>query len=149
MNDRTDLSPELHGELQAWCASYIAAFESSDISATGEHWAFPAMIITGDRQIILKDADAFNKNTAGLTAFYERQKVQRITRTVLSCKFLGEDTASMRVHDVMSSGCGEQIVDWVAAYALRRTEGGWRAIFADASGEIDAWQARGTPLGSK
>lgn len=145
MNERRDL----HGEIQAWCDSYIAAFEVSDIFATGEHWAFPAMIMAGDNQVIMKDAVAFNKNTSGLTAFYERQKVQSIKRTVLSCQLLGDDTASMRVHDVMSSGDGEKIVEWVSAYVLRRTDRGWRAIFADASGEIDAWQARGTPLGSK
>lgn len=139
---------DLRGDLENWCASYVDAFERYDVEAIGAHWAFPAMIISGPSQSILRDQDKFNRNTTGLMAFYKRQDVLRVVRTILSYEPLSEDIAAMRVHDVVWSTSDEQIVEWVSAYVLRRTPEGWRAIFADATGEVDAWAARGTPLGS-
>jgi hypothetical protein len=126
---------DLRKELETWCASYVAAFEAFDVPAIGAHWMFPAMIVSGTYQGILSDAGAFNKNTAHLTSFYKRQNVQGVTRSVLDCSMLAEQTAVMRVQDAMSSPKGDKIAEWVSAYVLKKTSPGWRAIFADATGE--------------
>ena len=91
----------------------------------------------------------FDRNTAALIAFYERQDARKVERTILSCQPMLENTAAMQVKDVISTPTGKNIVSWVSAYVLMNTASGWRAIFADATGEAEAWAARGTPLGSE
>lgn len=138
----------LQQDLTDWCASYVRAFEAFDVEAIGAHWAFPAMLISGGRTITIKDEDTFNRNTQMLTGFYERQNARRVTRDIIEVMAMGEETAAMRVRDQMSTPDGEALAGWVSAYVLQKTKQGWRAIFADAQGELDAWDARGTPLGS-
>lgn len=144
IQDETALGAELTG----WCECYVAAFNRFDVETIGAHWAFPAMVVSSGRQIVLKDFETFNKNTSVLTEFYQRQSVHSVQRRVLSCVRLVEGSAAMRVQDVVFSLSGEKVTEWVSAYILRRTELGWKAIFADATGEVKAWAARGTPLGS-
>ena len=138
---------DLVNELAAWCASYVAAFEAYDPAAIGAHWSFPALIVSGDRSFAFEGANQFDRNTGMLMDFYRRQEVAIVRRAVEDAMALGPDTAAMRVHDEMISADGTPIVQWRSAYVLRRLPGGWRAIFADASGEAAAWTARGTPLG--
>ena len=138
----------LREELDAWCSSYITAFEAFNVKAIGAHWLFPAMVVSGGRQLIMKDAASFDRNTSALTNFYKAQNATRVQRTVLSCHMMLEQSAAMRVKDIISTAQNEPITEWVSAYVLRKTQLGWRAIFADATGEADAWAARGTPLGS-
>ncbi len=134
-------------ELDAWCASYVEAFEAFDVVGIGFHWAFPALIVSGARSLAALDPVSFDRNTKALVDFYERQNARRVERKVLSAAPMGPDTAAMQVADTMMTPEGEPITDWVSAYVLRRTAAGWRAIFADATGEVTAWAARGTPLG--
>ena len=138
----------LQTELEAWCASYVSAFEAFDVDAIGMHWAFPATLVSGGRTIAIKDANTFNRNTQMLTGFYERQNARCVTREIVEVMAMGNDTAAMRVRDQMSTPEGDALASWVSAYVLQKTRNGWRAIFADAQGELDAWDARGTPLGS-
>ncbi|MEO0881474.1 MAG: hypothetical protein AAFY34_01965 [Pseudomonadota bacterium] len=138
----------LNDQLSAWCSSYIDAFEAFDVSAIGAHWAFPAMIASGDRQIVFKDVESFNRNTATLVGFYKEQDVARVDRVVTGVLQMTEKTAAMQVQDRMFTSSGSMIVEWVSAYVLRSGTQGWRAVFADANGEVSAWAERGTPLGS-
>lgn len=140
--------PDLKTELEAWCASYVTAFETFDAEMIGAHWAFPAMVVSNHRQLVMADADTFNRNTGHLIAFYERQNARKVVREVLFASPMLAESAMMRVKDTISTPAGEPITEWVSAYVLRKTDAGWKAIFADATGEADAWAARGTPLGS-
>jgi len=143
--DATDLV----ADLEAWCASYVVAFEAFDVTAIGAHWAFPTMIVSGDRQLIMQDKASFDRNTDALVDFYKRHNARNVKRRVIAAYPMVDMTAAMQVEDVISEPDGQPITQWVSAYVLRRTPEGWRAIFADASGEAAAWAARGTPLGSK
>lgn len=137
----------LHDELVDWCRSYVTAFEAFDLEAIGRHWAFPALIVSGERQFMMPDAAAFNRNTGALIDFYERQDARKVQRTVIEVQPLLGASAAMKVRDIISTPTGDRITEWVSAYVLRRTQEGWRAVFADATGEAEAWAARGTPLG--
>lgn len=145
MNNR---SRALLVDLEAWCGSYVAAFERFEVKAIGAHWAFPALIISGRHQLVMSDQAAFDNNTDGLVGFYKRQKVAKVERKVLRVEAMGEKSVAMQVEDMMSTASGAPIEGWRSAYVLRQTRGGWRAVLADATGEAKAWAARGTPLGS-
>ena len=138
----------LKAELKAWCASYVAAFESFDLNAIGQHWSFPALVVSGARQLSMATQGEFDRNTGALISFYERQDARRVRRSVQWCKSFEKAKAIMQVEDVISKPDGEVIADWVSTYILRKTASGWKALFADATGEAEAWAARGTPLGS-
>ena len=140
---------DLKVELEDWCASYVTAFEAFDLQGIGAHWAFPAMVVSGKRQLIMQDAAAFDRNTGALVAFYERQNARKVTRKIIAAHPMADATAAMQVQDVISTLDQQPITQWVSAYVLRKTNSAWRAIFADASGEATAWAERGTPLGSK
>ena len=140
---------DLRVELETWCASYIIAFEAFDLTAIGAHWTFPAMVVSGSRQLIMNEAGSFDQNTGALINFYKRQNARKVTRKIVAAYPLADMTAAMRVKDVISEPDDTPITQWVSAYVLRKTSKGWKAIFADASGEAAAWAARGTPLGSK
>ena len=53
----------------------------------------------------------------------------------------------MIVADRMLDATGAVIAEWQASYVLQRVAGTWKAVMAVADGEVDAWTARGTPLG--
>lgn len=137
----------LEADLDAWCQSYVTAFSAYDAAGIGDHWLFPALIISSGRNLVFKTREHFDANTGGLLDFYKREGVAKAERGVLSCLAMNDDTAAMRVCDAMLDGDGNTIVTWEAAYTLRKTDEGWRAILAAADGELAAWAARGTPLG--
>ena len=138
----------LREELETWCASYVSAFESFDISLISQHWAFPALIVSGGHQLAMESRDVFDRNTGALVAFYEKHDARRVERTIQWCRAFDKGKAIMQVADIMSTPSGEVLTEWTSTYVLRKASGGWRALFADATGEAEAWAARGTPLGS-
>lgn len=142
------VSEDLEAQLDAWCQSYVTAFSAYDAGGIEAHWAFPALIVHQGRQSSFKTAEQFTANTSALLSFYKRQGVAKAERKLLSCMKMAHNAASMCVEDVMLDAGGGEIVGWQAAYVLHRISGEWRAIFAVADGEGEAWKARGTPLGS-
>ncbi|MEM6412008.1 MAG: hypothetical protein AAF683_10785 [Pseudomonadota bacterium] len=144
MRDSEGLAPALAD----WCRSYVQAFESFDADAIGRHWSFPALIFSSGRQITFTEASGFNRNTSQLIEFYKRQNVSRVNRLIDSVFQISAVTAAMRVNDQMYSGDNEFITGWSSGYVLKQDGVHWRAIWADASGEVEAWVARGTPLGT-
>ena len=138
----------LDKELSAWCTSYVTAFSAYDADGIGAHWAFPALIIIGNRRISFKSADHFLANTEMLLGFYKRQGVAKAERQLISSMPMTDEVAAMVVKDRMVDARGAGIVTWQAAYMLQKSGGDWRAVSAVADGETDAWNARGTPLGS-
>lgn len=139
---------QLREDLEAWCASYVSAFESFDLSRISQHWAFPALIVSGKHQLSMATRDVFDRNTGALISFYEKHDARNVQRTIEWCRTFDKGKAIMQVADVMSTPSGEILTEWVSTYVLRKTSEGWRALFADATGEAAAWAARGTPLGS-
>ena len=139
---------DAHKAAEAFCESYVAAFDAFDAAAISAHWQFPALILSHGRQIVFSDADRFLKNTDGLIAFYKREGVHKVVRNVEQVMAVGNGTFAMRVHDRMYNSSGQKLVEWSAGYLLSETETGLKAVVADASGELQAWENRGTPLGS-
>ncbi|MEO0549410.1 MAG: hypothetical protein AAFZ91_05780 [Pseudomonadota bacterium] len=140
---------KLATELEAWCASYVAAFSAYDAEGVSAHWAFPALILQGKHRLVFAEEAKFTKNTENLLAFYRRQDVDRADRKLLEAFEMGDATAAMRVEDQMLTPDGDLIATWQASYMLQKQADGWRAVSAVADGELAAWAARGTPLGSK
>lgn len=135
-------------ELEAWCASYVAAFERSDSKLIAEHWIFPAVTTQAGQSFAFKSAEHFEKNTDRLLGFYQRQGVVSVHRRVLNHFDMSPTAVAMTVADEMRNASGAALASWGAAYVLQRNQGEWRAVAAIADGEVDAWAARGTPLGS-
>lgn len=140
--------PGVREALQAWCNSYIAAFNAFDASMIGQHWAFPALITQTGKSVVFADRGLFDGNTEKLLSFYRQQGVSKAERVVTDYVVMNADTVAMTVSDVLTDVAGDAIVSWNAAYLLQRRDEGWRAIMAAADGEIEAWAARGSPLGS-
>ena len=139
---------ELRSELEAWCASYIEAFMAWDAVAVSAHWAFPALTTQAGRSFVFKSEEHFAKNTQRLLDFYKSQNVARVERIVVDTLKLSETVVSLTVSDCMLSEDGTLIAAWQAAYVMQRRDSIWKAIAAIADGEVAAWAARGTPLGS-
>ena len=135
-------------ELEAWCASYVAAFERSDATAITEHWAFPAITTQAGQSFAFKSSEHFEKNTQRLLGFHQRQGVATVHRRVLNHLEMSAHAVAMTVADDMRDASGATLASWQAAYVLQYTQGKWRAIAAIADGEVAAWAERGTPLGA-
>lgn len=138
---------DLRSELEAWCRSYVAAFEAYDAEQISSHWTFPALTTQADRSFTFKSAEHFASNTARLISFYQAQGVARVIRDVRDVRPLSDHAANMIVADRMLDATGAVIAEWQASYVLQRVAGTWKAVMAVADGEVDAWTARGTPLG--
>ena len=139
---------EFRDDLDAWCKSYVSAFSEYDSEEIGKHWAFPALIVSGKHNLTFKDVRAFNQNTENLLGFYRRIGVAKATRELIDALPMGQGTAAITVTDKMLDTNGHVIATWQAAYVLRQYNEVWLAIMANADGEVAAWKARGTPLGS-
>ena len=138
---------DVRADLEAWCRSYVTAFESYDAEAIAGHWTFPALTTQAGRSFTFKSAEHFAKNTGLLLGFYKAQGVKSVERRVVELLHMSAGAVSMTVQDRMMDADGQEIVAWQAAYVLQRVDGTWKAVAAVADGEVDAWAARGTPLG--
>ncbi len=138
---------DLRIELNAWCRSYVAAFNAEDAEAIAAHWTFPALTTQAGRSFTFKSAEQFAGNTGKLLGFYRAQLVDRVEREVIECHAMHRDAVAMTVSDVMYTAEGDKIASWQAAYVLQRVQGDWKAGMAVADGETEAWATRGTPLG--
>ncbi|MEO1552499.1 MAG: hypothetical protein AAFR82_01095 [Pseudomonadota bacterium] len=137
----------LEAELDAWCQSYVSAFDAYNAARISAHWTFPALTTQAGRSFVFKSEAHFTSNTGRLLEFYRAQSVARVDRKLVECNLLHRGAASMIVADAMYTQSGDQIAHWQAAYVLQRVEGAWKAVMAVADGETEAWAARGTPLG--
>ncbi|MEM9571148.1 MAG: hypothetical protein AAF996_06755 [Pseudomonadota bacterium] len=137
----------LEAELTDWCQSYVRAFADYDAAQISAHWTFPAVTTQAGRSFAFKSAEHFTGNTTHLLAFYRAQEVASVERSLVSCHALHDQAAALIVADIMYAKDGTEIARWQAAYVLQRIEGAWKAVMAVADGEIEAWAARGTPLG--
>lgn len=138
---------DLQTELDDWCQSYVTAFSAYDADGIAAHWTFPAVILQSGRSMTFKSAEHFSKNTGMLLGFYKVHAVDRAIRSVVDCFAMNDETVAMTVADKMVTATGDVIVTWQAAYVLQRIDGKWRAVMAQADGELSAWAERGTPLG--
>ena len=134
---------------EAWCESYIAAFNAADAGQITAHWSFPALIFQAGGRLAFDNGERFTRNTAALLGFYARQGVARAERAIAGRLDMGADGLALSVADRMLDAEGDEIVSWRAAYVLQRLDGSWRASAAFADGELAAWAQRGTPLGGK
>ncbi|MCA1827202.1 MAG: hypothetical protein ABR567_08425 [Myxococcales bacterium] len=134
--------------VQEFFAAYAEAFSHGDTEAIGQLWSLPALITAAQRSMCFADAEAFAKNTAAVCAFYREQGVVEARKTVLDVKDVGDTVAVVITRDEVVDASGREIARWKHAYLVRETPAGLRAIAAIADEEVQAWKARGTPLGS-
>ena len=139
---------DIYNKVSAWCLSYIDAFGAFDADRIAGHWDYPATVLQNGRLFSFPDAQSFARNVDNLCGFYRKQHVAAAMRDLLDVYLLADGVVSIRTDDHMIDKDGRTIVSWQSAYTLRHTTSGWRAIFAVADGETNAWAARGTPLGS-
>lgn len=134
-------------DFEAYFAAYVAAFNRRDAEAVAALWAFPATIVARGRSACF-DQEAFRSNTEALCAFYERREVAAAHKWVIGAEALFPGLWLVRTADRMTDEAGAEIVRWEHVYLIAETEAGPRALVAMADGEVEAWEARGTPLGS-
>ena len=129
--------------------NYAAAFSRGDVDEISRLWMLPAFITTADRAVCFADVNAFRKNTEALCGFYADQGLSRAKKTVLDFNPLSDAVAAITTRDELFDSSGAPITQWVHAYLVRETDAGIRTIAAVADNEMNAWEARGTPLGRR
>jgi hypothetical protein len=134
-------------QVETYFHDYAAAFSRFDVDAVGDLWAYPAYMVGRGKRAVL-DAEQFRINTMGLCAFYKYQGMARATKRVLDFTPLTATTASVRTADQILDADGQPIIAWEHVYLLSDTPDGIKAVTALPDNELDAWAARGTPMGS-
>lgn len=127
--------------------AYAEAFSRGDSDAVTASWAFPAFFAARGKRAAL-DETAFRANCDALIRFYRAQGGVRAEKTVVSAEPLFEGLWLVRTGDRVRDRDGAAIAAWEHLYLVSRTETGLRVVAAFADAELDAWAARGTPLGS-
>ena len=90
----------------------------------------------------------FSANCEALIAFYRSQGMARAEKRVLACEPLTASLSLLRTADRIPDAAGGEIAAWEHLCVLSRTDAHLRAAAAFPQGELDAWEKRGTPLGS-
>jgi hypothetical protein len=126
--------------------SYSEAFARFDPVAISAHWAYPAYFCARGKRASLA-APEFQANAEALCAFYRAQGVARVAATVAQVDWLFDGLALARVGYELADDAGTPVAAWDHIYLVSATDGGLRLAVAMPDGELDAWAARGTPLG--
>jgi ketosteroid isomerase-like protein len=134
-------------EIARFFDAYAEAFSRGDVDAVCGLWAYPAFFVARGRRAAL-DAAAFRANTEAILAAYRRFGAVRAEKRLLAADALFDGLWLVRTADRMIDAMGAEVAAWEHRYLLSRTEDGLRAVCAMPDGELDAWAARGTPLGS-
>ena len=125
---------------------YANAFSRSAAAEICEHWAYPAFFSARGQSASLNRED-FEANTEALCGFYQSQGVARVEKTVVSFVPLTRTIASATVTYRLYDREDKKIAGWDHIYLLSETAEGIKAVVALPDQELDAWTARGTPLG--
>ena len=143
-SDGASADPAIH-ELYR---TYADAFARFDAEAIVAHWAFPAFSCARGHRAAMEE-DAFRANLDALIAFYRRQGVADVKATVrrVQTLFAGLDLVTVRY--CLADATGQPVAEWEHLYLVSDTGEGRRLVAAFSDGELDAWQARGTPLGGR
>ena len=111
------------------------------------HWAFPAYFCARGKRAALAE-DEFRANSASLCDFYRARGVASIGTEVTGVQAISESVAMVTTHFRLDDATGARIAEWDHIYLLSATESGLRLVAGLPDAELDAWAARGTPLGS-
>ncbi len=137
-----------HAEAQSHFDAYADAFQRRDWDAIADVWAYPCMISDQRGGYAFRDRDGFRRNLERLGAFYAAQGVVGAAAQVRDVDAEYDGVARVRVDYRLTDASGETIIAWPTDYVLRQqTDGRWTACFGIADGEMNAWAARGTPMG--
>ena len=129
--------------------SYAAAFSKGDARAITGFWAFPAFVTTPQGNAAFEDPERFEANTTALCAFYSRQGLTKVEAETVSINELHQGIALVKTHYRLYGNQDSLIVAWMHTYLIRHERDDIKLITAIADGELAAWEARGTPLGSR
>jgi ketosteroid isomerase-like protein len=137
----------LRADMDGFFAAYAKAFQGYDAAGVTALWAFPALASAPERSAAFATPEAFRVNVEALAAFYRRQGMARVAAQVLEIQPHFDGVVHARVRYDLAKADGSAIAGWEHVYLLRRTPQGWRIVASIADGELEAWTARGTPLG--
>jgi hypothetical protein len=134
-------------EIARFFDGYAGTFSRGEVDAVCALWVYPAFFAARGKSAALDEA-AFRANTEAILAFYRAQGMARAGKRLLSAEAPFDGLWLARTADRLVDAEGRTIAQWEHAYLLSRTDSGLRAVAAMPDGELDAWEARGTPLGS-
>lgn len=126
--------------------SYSDAFARFDAAAISAHWAYPAYFCARGKRASLAEPE-FRANVEALCAFYRAQGVKRVAATLRQVEWLSDSLALARTHYRLADGAGAPVAEWDHHYLVSATDDGLKLVAAMPDDELDAWAARGTPLG--
>jgi hypothetical protein len=104
--------------------------------------------MAGRGQAAALDETQFRDNVEALCAFYARHGLARATKRVLGFNELSRTIASVTTEDRLYDASGAEIANWRHAYFVSEGGGELHVIAALPDAELDAWEARGTRLGT-
>jgi ketosteroid isomerase-like protein len=134
--------------VQAVFDAYADAFMRQDIDALTASWAYPALI-SGPAGALACDEALFRRNLTAMFGFYNRQGVAKTTAKVTAVRPLAETVVLAEIDYAMATADDTRLVRFDTAYMLRASGGELMKVAAISDGEVAAWAARGTPLGSR
>ena len=133
--------------IDAFMTAYADAFSRGAVDEICAKWAYPATIAARGKRTAL-DAAQFCENTNSLCAFYAVQGMRRAAKKVINVTALTASIAAVRTADTLFDAAGAVLLSWEHAYIVSETPDGLRAIAAFPDAELNAWQSRGTRLGT-
>lgn len=112
-----------------------------------DQWIYPCYVTHQLGAANFRNRESFINNLHNLSAFYDTQGVAIAKGNVAETCSRYNGVIEALVDYELCDENEKTIAAWPTTYVLRCTDDGWKACFAIADGEIDAWAARGTPLG--
>jgi hypothetical protein len=138
---------KLVGELGGLWRAYAGAFQTGDMDSVLPIFAEPCVVHTRlSTSLYLKRAD-IGANNNRLLAFYRSQGVVRAEATILEVDPVHRHFVQLFVRYRLLDGAGEDVVSFTTVYGLKQDGERWVVHQVIAQDEIEAWTARGTPLG--
>jgi hypothetical protein len=138
----------LVAELGDLWRQYGSAFQTGDVDALLPVFAEPCVVQTRDFVAVYNKREDISANNNALLAFYRTQGVAKVDLQITEVDPLHRHFVMMQVRYQLLNAAGQEVVKFSTIYNFKHEGTRWLIHQIIAQDEVDAWAARGTPLGS-
>ena len=144
------MSPDLEklvGELGGLWRAYASAFQTGDMDSVLPIFAEPCMVHTRLGSSVYMKRSDISVNNKMLLAFYRSQGVVRAEATITEIDPLHRHFVQVFVNYRLINADNADVVSFTTVYGLKQDGERWVIHQVIAQDELEAWAARGTPMG--
>jgi ketosteroid isomerase-like protein len=138
----------LVAELGDLWRQYGSAFQTGDVDALLPVFAEPCVVQTRDFVAVYNKREDISANNNALLDFYRRQGITKVDLQIAEVDPLHRHFVQMQVRYRLMDTDGNDVVQFTTIYSFKHEGTRWLIHQIIAQNEVDAWAARGTPLGS-